>query len=55
MNYAIIRNTDKKTNNPVLNALISFVMLVSMIATGLVSYHFFREADYNAWIAKQNP
>ncbi len=47
MNYEVLKNTDKKTNNSVLNTLISLVMLMSMIATGLLSYHLFREANYN--------
>ena len=31
-----------------MKTLISLVMLMSMIATGLLSYHLFREANYNA-------
>lgn len=30
-----------------MKTLISFVMLLSIIATGLLSYHLFRKADYN--------
>ncbi len=30
-----------------ISTLISLVMLMSMIATGLLSYHLFREANYN--------
>jgi hypothetical protein len=31
-----------------MKTLISLVMLMSMIATGLISYHLFRQANYNA-------
>ena len=47
MNYEITKNTDKKTNTSIFNTLVTFVMLLSMIATGLLSYHLFREANYN--------
>ena len=47
MNYEVITNTDKKTNMNIRNTLISLVMLLSMIATGLLSYHLFRQANYN--------
>lgn len=30
-----------------MKTLISFVTLMSMAATGLLSYHLFRHADYN--------
>jgi hypothetical protein len=30
-----------------MKTLISFVTLMSMIATGLLSYHLFRQANYN--------
>lgn len=39
--------TDKRTSLTISSLLMSFVMLMSMIATGLLSYHLFRQANYN--------
>ncbi len=38
-----------KTTISLSTIIVSFVMLISMIVTGLGSFHFFRQADYNAW------
>jgi len=47
MKYEVFPNTAKKTNMNVSNALISILLLISVVVSGITSYHLFRQSDYN--------
>ncbi|HVV03480.1 MAG TPA: hypothetical protein VHC96_04620 [Puia sp.] len=47
MKYEVFTNTAKKTNTNVSNTVISILLLISVVVSGLTSYHLFRQSDYN--------
>ena len=47
MKYEVFTNTAEKTNKIVSKALISILLLISVVVSGFTSYQMFYESDYN--------
>jgi len=47
MKYEVFTNTAKKTNMNVSKTLISLLLLISVVVSGITSYHLFRQSNYN--------
>lgn len=47
MKYEVFTNTAEKTNMTVSKLLITLIMLISMVVSGMASYHLFKASSYD--------